>query len=287
MKTALRRAAAHYATITVASLLYGVSVSLFLDPNSLAPGGVTGIAIILSRLIGFRTGTWIFFLNIPILILGTWKFGGRLILSTLYCTALTSLATNLFAGLGPLTRDPFLAALAGGALMACVLGWVFKAGATTGGMDIVIKLLRLKIPHLKTGMLFLISDAVVVTLSAVVFRDADKALYAGLTAVVTSLMLDVVLYGRDGAKLVYIISDSSEAITKRLLDELEIGVTKVQGFGAYSGKEKSVILCAVKKQMSPKLEIIVKEVDSMAFMIVTSATEIYGEGYKSYFTEKL
>lgn len=276
-----------YITISIASLIYAVAVSLFLDPNSLAPGGVTGIAIIFNRLTGLETGTWMLIINIPIMALGIWKFGIRFILSTMYCIALTSMFTNMLVPLGPLTTDPLLAAIAGGALIAVALGWVFKAGSTTGGTDIIIKVLRLKFPHLKTGSLFLLTDALIVTASAFVFRNVDKALYAGLVVFITSFLLDVVLYGRDGAKLIYIISDHSESITKRLLEELDIGVTHVQGTGAYSGRNKNVIMCAIRKQMAPKAEEIVKEEDPLAFMIVTSATEIYGEGYKSYFSEKL
>ena len=171
--------------------------------------------------------------------------------------------------------------------MALAIGWVFKAGATTGGIDIIIKVLRLKIPHLKTGSLYLMMDAAVVTLSAFVFKDIDRALYAGGVVLVASFLLDVVLYGRDEAKLIYIISDKSENIAKRLLEELDIGVTYMQGSGAYSGKDKKVIMCVMRKPLSPKAEEIVKQEDHQAFMIVTSAMEIYGEGYKSYFSEKL
>lgn len=276
-----------YIIITVASFIYAVAVGLFLDPNSLAPGGVTGISIILNRITGVETGTWILLLNIPILILGACKFGGRFILSTIYSIVLCSVFTNLLAPVGALTTDPFLAALAGSGLMALAMGWVFKAGSTTGGMDIIIKVLRLKIPHLKTGSLYLMLDTIVVTLSAFLFRDIDKALYAALVVFTTSFLLDVVLYGRDGAKVIYIISDYPDAITKRLLEDLDIGVTYMQGTGAYSGKEKNVIMCVMRKQLAPKAEQIVKEEDPMAFMIVTSATEIFGEGYKSYFSEKL
>ncbi|MDL2301250.1 YitT family protein [Lachnospiraceae bacterium OttesenSCG-928-D06] len=276
-----------YLILTVSSMLYAVAVSLFLDPNSLAPGGVTGISIIMNRLTGLETGTWIMIINVPILLVGTWKFGFRFIVSTLYCTALSSITTNILALFSPITTDPFLASIIGGVLMALGLGWIFKAGATTGGTDIIVKLLRLRFPHLKTGALFLLLDAVIVTCSAIIFKDVDKALYAGLTVIVTSMVLDLVLYGRDGAKLIYIISDTSESITQRLLEELDLGVTYMSGIGAYSGKEKKVIFCAVKKQRAHKVETIVKEEDAMAFMIVTSASEIYGEGYKSYFSEKL
>ena len=268
-----------YVMITVASFVYAVSVSLFLDPNSLAPGGITGVAIILNRLFGIETGTWMLLINIPILLIGIWKFGLRFILSTIYCTAMTSLFTNLLTPVGAVTTDPLLASLTGSALMAVSMGWVFKAGSTTGGTDIIIKLLRLKFPYLKTGALFFLTDVVIVIASAFVFRNIDKALYAGIVVIITSVVLDVVLYGRDEAKLIYIISDHAEKIAGRLLEELDIGVTYVQGSGAYSGKEKSVIMCAMKKNISPKAEEIVKEEDPLAFMIVTSATEIFGEGY--------
>jgi len=283
----LRRRCADYLIMTVASAVYAAAVSLFLDPNSLAPGGVTGIAIILNRLIGLETGTWVLIINIPIIAIGAWKFGLRFIVSTMYCTGLTSVFINLLAPVGALTEDPFLAALAGGCMMALGIGFIFKSGATTGGTDIIIKLLRLRFPHLRTGFLFLVMDAVIVAASAFVFRDIDVALYAGLVVFINSVILDIVLYGRDGAKMFFIISDHPEPITKRILEEMEIGVTYLSGSGAYSGREKWVILCVMKKQLSPQAERIIREEDPGAFLIVTSATEIFGEGYKSIFSEKL
>ena len=283
----MKRRVLDYIVITIGAFLYAVSVSFFLDPNSLAPGGVTGIAIILNHITGLETGTWLLVINIPILVLGTWKFGLRFILSTMYCTALTSVFVNLLAPFGALTRDPFLAALAGGALMAVGLGLVLKSGATTGGTDIIIKLIRLRYAHLKTGRLFLLTDAVIVTLSAFVFQNIDVALYAGVVVFINSVLLDMVLYGRDGAKLIFIISDRPEAITGRILSDLDIGVTYITGSGAYSGKAKNVIMCVMKKQLSPKAEEVVREEDPGAFMIVTSATEIFGEGYKNIFSERL
>jgi len=276
-----------YVVITFAALLYAAAVSLFLDPNLLAPGGVTGIAVILNRVTVVPTGTWILLLNIPILIIGTWRFGIRFILSTAYCTVMVSFFSNILSVFNPVTRDPFLAAVSGGALMATALGLVFKTGATTGGTDIIIKLLRTKLPHLKTGSLFLITDAAIVTVSAFVFQNIDVALYAGIVVVVNSLLLDVILYGRDSAKMIFIISDCYEKITKRILEEMEIGVTHISGSGGFSGNEKNVIMCVMRKQLSPKVEKIIKEEDPEAFMIVTSATEIFGEGYKSIFSEKI
>lgn len=286
-KKSLRRLLKDYLIITFAAFVYAVAISLFLDPNQLAPGGVTGIAILLSRYTKLETGTWVLLMNIPILLVGMRKFGLKFLLSTLYCTALVSFFINLLAPFGALTTDSLLASLAGGALIAVGIGLAFKVGATSGGMDIVVKLLRLKLPYLKTGTLFLALDACIVALSGVVFRNLDVALYAGLAVIVDSFLLDIVLYGRDEAKLLMIISDSHNAICNRLLRDLDIGATFLKGQGAYSGREKSVILCAVKKHFVYRAEEIIRQEDPSAFLIVTSATEIYGEGYKSLFHQKL
>lgn len=276
-----------YAVIAIASFVYAVGVSLFIDPNNIAPGGVTGISVILSRVLPISTGTFIMLLNIPILLFAIWKFGFRFTISTIYATALISVFTNILSSFQAATYDRLLAAIAGGILSAMSIGVIFKAGATSGGMDIIVKALRLRLPHLKTGNLFFIADAFVVTLSGIVFRDIDAALYAAITVSCTSFMLDVVLYGRDEAKLLYIISNKPREITSRILEELDIGVTLISGHGAYSGDEKQVLMCAMKKTMFPRVESIVREEDADSFMIVTSASEIFGEGYKSYFSERI
>ena len=276
-----------YIIITVAAFIYAAGVSLFIDPNNMAPGGLTGVAIILNRLIPVSTGTLILLLNIPILVFAVWKFGLGLTISTIYATVLISGCTNLLTSLGAATNDTLLAAVAGGILQAVAVGVIFRAGATTGGVDIIVKALKLKLPHLKTGNLFLMIDATVVTLSGIVFWDVNAALYAAVAVGCCSVTLDVVLYGRDEAKLLYIISDKPEQITRRILEELDVGTTYISGRGAYSGTEKQVIMCAMKKTVFPRAEKIVKEEDPDSFMIVTSATEIFGEGYKSYFSERI
>lgn len=276
-----------YVIITAAAFIYAVGVSLFTDPNNMAPGGVTGISIILSRIFPVSTGTFIMLINIPILLFAVWRFGIALTVSSIYATALISFFTNMLAVYGAATDDILLAALVGGTLTAVSIGVIFQAGATTGGLDIIVKALRLHFPHLKTGKIFFIADALVVTLSGIVFRDLNAALYAAISAVCTSVVMDIVLYGRDEAKLLYIISAKAENIAGRLLTDLDIGVTYIKGQGAYSGDNKRVIMCVVKKPVSPRVEEIVKQEDTDAFMIITSATEVFGEGYKSYFSERV
>ncbi len=276
----------NYAMITLMALLNAAAISLFIDPHNLAPGGVTGIAVIISRVLSVETGTLIFALNVPILLFAIWQFGLHFAVSTIYATVLISVFTNLLAPFGPATDDILLAVLAGGVLYAVSIGLIMKAGATTGGMDIIVKWLRMKLPYLKTGVLFFITDAIIISVSGIVFRNLDVALYAGIIAVVNSVVLDFVLYGKDEAKLQYIISDKADTITDRLLKELDIGVTQIEGRGAFSKKEKKVLMCVVKKPVSPRVEDIVKEEDAEAFMVITSATEIFGEGYKSYFADR-
>ena len=157
----MKRKIQDYSMITVSSVIYAVGISLFLDPNNLAPGGVTGIAIIINRLCGLPTGTLILLLNVPLLCIGIWKFGWRFLLSTSYAILLISLVTDLIAPIGAVTRDPLLASVIGGALSAVALGLIFRAGATTGGIDIVVRLLRIRYPYLRTSTLFLLTDLLI------------------------------------------------------------------------------------------------------------------------------
>lgn len=276
-----------YLIITIASFFYGIAISQFLDPNDIAPGGVSGLAMIINRIINIEVGTIILMLNVPILFMGLYKFGLKFLISTIYSTFMCSVFTNLMAVYPPITSDPLLATICGCALASVAIGFIFKAGATTGGTDIIVKVLRLRFPHLKTGRLFLICDMFVVLLSAFVFEHSDSALYAVIGVFLMSIVFDMVLYGADGAKLIYIISNCWQEIATRMLVELDVGATYLEGEGAYSNERKRVIMCVVRKQIAPQIEEIVKEEDPNAFMIISSAAEIYGEGYKNIFSEKI
>ena len=276
-----------YVGILAASLLYAAAIALFLDPNQLAPGGVSGIAIILNRLTNLPTGTLILIMNVPLLALGMWKLGWKFVLSTMVAVAASSVFTDLLAPYGPLTTDPLLAACAGGGLLSVGMGILFKLGATSGGTDILIRVIKLKYKHLKTGSLFLVTDCCVIATSAIVFGNIDLALYAAIATIVSSFCLDLVLYGRDEAKLVYLITDHERAIADRLLQELEIGITYLQGQGAYTRDSKKVIFCAMQKRLLPRVQEIAMEEDPCVFLIVTSASEIFGEGFKDISAPRL
>lgn len=273
--------------IIAASLIYAIGISLFLDPNQLAPGGITGIAVILNHLISIETGTLYFILNVPIILLGIWKFGFRFIAKTAFAIVIISAFTNLLAPIGALTSDLLLAGVIGGILIAIGIGMIFKAGATTGGTDIIIKVLRQRYRHLKTGFLFLCSDVIIVAISGFVFKDLNVAFYALATVVISGKALDYVLYGGDGAKMMFIITEKPDEIGKRLMYELEIGITYLQGKGGWTGRNKMVIFTLVPKRLGPEVEEIVKVEDPDAFLVISSANEIYGEGYKDFFADAL
>lgn len=275
-----------YTMLTIACCIFGIGVALFVDPNDLAPGGFTGLAIMINRLIPVSTGMLYLILNIPVILLGIRKFGWKFTVSTLYSILAVSLFTDLFHLMTPVTYDPLLGAVFGGALIGVGIGLVMRNGGTTGGADIVIKCLKIRIPHMKTGTLMLMLDAAIIGMSGIVFGNFNAVLYGILSSVATSAALDFVLYGGDEARLIYIISDKAEGIAEKLLEDVDIGVTFLNGSGAYHNTEKKVIMCVVKKQLAPRVEEVVENDDQGAFMIITNASEIYGEGYKSFFADK-
>lgn len=273
--------------IAIGSFIYACGISLFLDPNNLAPGGASGLAIVLNRICNIETGTLYFIINVPIMVIGLWKYGVRFIASTFFSTLLNSIFTNRLAKLGALTDDLFIATMAGSVLVGVGVAIVFKSKATTGGTDIIVKVLHDKYKHIKTGVIFLLTDIVIVAFSGLVFKDINIIMYALVSVFVQGKVLDIVLYGGDEAKLFYIISDNPDAISERIMKDIDITVTFLKGKGAYTGKEKQVILCVARKQQGPAIEEIVKAEDKDAFMIISSANEIYGEGYKNIMSEKL
>lgn len=272
-----------YIVITFAACIYAVGISMFLDPNNLAPGGLTGAAVILTRIIPITLGTLIVIMNIPIMILGAWKFGARFTLSTLYTLVVSSAFMEVFERMGyVVTHDKILAALVGGTLMGAGMGLCLRMETTTGGIDIIIKVLRQKYRQVKSGEMYLIIDGLILAAAALYFKDIEVSMYAGVAIVVSTYILDKVLYGSDEAKLVYIVSNKRKIIATRMMVELNMGVTLVEGKGAYNMENTEVIMCVMHKQNLTKVRNLVSEVDPEAFMIVSSATEVFGEGFKGH-----
>lgn len=281
-----------YVFITFTAFIYAAGIALFLNPNNLAPGGVSGIAIILRELFPMLPGVGmiILIINIPILILGAWKFGKNFILSTLYTLVVSAIMIDVIPiifRLDAVTREPMLAAVIGGALLGLGIGLMFRLETTTGGMDIIVKIVKQGKPYLKTGQIYLMLDTVILVASAMAFHNIEVALFAAIAIYVSSIVMDRAIYGGDEATLVYIISRKRKIIAVRMLQELGVGVTMLQGMGAYSSGHTQVIMCVMRKQTLVKVRNLLKEVDSEAFMIVSSAKEVFGEGFKDHFKAEI
>ena len=276
-----------YAIITVGCILFALGVALFLDTSSLASGGVTGIAIILSHITPFdRTGIWIVILNVPLVILGAVTFGRSFTISTLYSTVASSLFVELFNFLLgsylPFTTDIVVSGVIGGGIAGVGIGIVYRMGSTTGGTDILVKVLRKKFRYIKTGIISMIIDIIIVFFAFLAFgRQVDLTFYTALSILIMSLAINWAIYGTEPAKLVYIITNDECAskICEKILVELDVGATYIDGVGAYTGDNKRIIMCAIKRIQYPKLCDFIHEIDPRAFTIVSSANEIYGEGY--------
>ena len=275
--------------MTVGCALYGGGISLFLNPNDLAPGGLSGISVMLSRFVPLDVGMLIIIMNVPLFIVAFVKFGREFTVMTLFGTVLLSVFTDLFTNLVTVTvtDDRLLAGVFGGGLMSLGLGLVFRSGGTTGGSDIIVRLLRRKYRHIKTGKVFLITDIVIVAASAIVFGNIETALYAAIALAVQSVVLDLVLYGGLGARLIFIVTSNPTEINRRLIDRLGISTTLIKGQGGFSGSEKTVLIVVAKKHLFPKIRDIVGEIDPQSFLIASSASEIFGEGYMSIFANEL
>lgn len=277
---------------TVGALSLALAVSFFYDPNRIAAGGITAFAVIVSHLVpALETGTVTLAFNLPLLVLAYIRFGKKFAALTIYATTLASALMNIFSSVAAnysmVFDDLLVPTLCGAVLDALGLGLVYLAGGCTGGTDIIIKFLRQKYRHMRTGVLSFAINMTAVIAALFAFGEIEIAVYSAVAIAVGSVILDKVLYGGEGAKLAFIISDRHAEITDILLTKIDAGVTLLDGEGAYSRKSKKIIFCAVKKQSFSRLREVVKSIDPDAFMIISSATEIFGEGYKSQFTDEL
>ena len=274
--------------ITLGAVIYALAFDWFVAPNQIAMGGVTGLAQIVNALVPvLPVGVLSILVNVPLFLAGWRLLGGRLLVSSLYAMAVSSLAIDVIAWMHTFPpMDPILATLYGGAGMGVGLGLVFSQGATTGGTDIIGKLLKLIFPWLPIGKLVMIPDMVVVILAAGVFGTVNAALYGLIQMYLLSKVMDMILYGWDTSRVAYIITDRWEETVQGLLD-MNRGVTLLQGKGAYTGAEKQVLLVAFRQREIVPIKRMLREIDPKAFFIVCDAHEILGEGFGDYQKEEI
>ena len=277
-----------FAKIITGCALFGAGFAMFLEPNDLNAGGISGLAMMLVHLLGFGSvGIFTMLMNLPLFIVGGIKVGRKFFVGSLAGMAASSVLLDAFSLLPHPDTEPLLAALYGGLLCGIGLGIVFSVGASTGGSDIIVRLLKLKYENVPIGTINIIFDATVVILTGLVFWDVSKALYSGVTIFVSGQVIDAVVYRFDYSKVAMIISSEHERIAREIGLKLDRGATYLNGEGSYSGNEMKVVLTVVKKQQVAELKRLVMEIDANAFVVVQEAHQVLGEGFSRYSNDSL
>ena len=274
--------------ILIGSALFGVGFNLFMLPHDMNAGGLSGLSMILVHLLDFATvGTVTILLNIPLFAFGGWTLGKSFFFRSLIGMLATSVFIDLFSVLPVPATDPLVAALYGGVLCGLGLGTVFVTGATTGGSDIIVRLLKRKCPNVAIGTINTCFDLTVVALTGIAFGDISKALYCGIAVFVMGQVIDAVVYRFDYSKVALIITAHHEEVARKINEQLDRGATFLEGEGAYSRKATKVILTAVKRQQLAELKALVVSVDPDAFIIVQEAHQVLGDGFSRYSKDAL
>lgn len=281
MKKKIYKVIADMLLMAVGAFLYALSITALIDANMLSAGGVTGVSTLVHRFTDIPTGLLVFVINIPIIILGFLKLGKKFIIKTAIATAMVSVALEITETYIPAYEtDNILAAIFGGIIMGLGLSFVFMRGGTTGGVDIIAKVINQRFRHLTVGRVLLTMDGLVIIITAIVFRNIETALYSVIAMFVSSKVMDTVLYGSDKGKIIYIVTDNPEEISRAIIEKVGRGVTMLKSRGAYTGKEREMLMCTVRLNEVSAVYSVVNEFDKNAFVVVGEAGEILGEGFK-------
>lgn len=268
--------------------IFALGFDLFLVPNGLNAGGISGLSMLLVHLLGFGTvGTVSVLMNIPLFVLGGLKVGKKFFFGSLIGMIASSLFIDAFSLLPVPETEPLIGALYGGVLCGCGIGLVFTSGSSTGGSDIIVRLLKLKWPNLSVGIINMGFDLCVTVLTGLVFRDVSRALYSGITIFVSGKVLDAVVYRFDYSRVALIITKEYDAVVEKIAEKLDRGATFLHGEGSYSHQSTKVILTAVKRQQLAELKELVVELDPDAFIIVQEAHQVLGDGFSRYSKDAL
>ena len=268
--------------------LFALGFDLFLMPGGMNAGGLSGLAMILVHVTGLGTvGVVSALMNVPLFILGGMKIGKKFFLGSLMGMLFSSVFIDLFAALPVPQVEPMIGALYGGLVCGIGLGFVFAAGVSTGGSDIIVRLLKLKWRHVPIGVISMCFDACVAVLTGIVYREVSSALYTGIAIYITGKIIDMVVYSFDYSKVALIITKEYEQVAQVISDKLERGATYLYGEGTYSRKETKVVLTAVKRHQVSDLKRLVMEVDPAAFVIMQEAHQVLGDGFSHYSKDSL
>lgn len=272
----------------VGCALFALGFDLFLLPGGMNAGGLSGLAMIFVHVANFGSvGVITALLNIPLFIAAGMKIGKKFFVGSFVGMAFSSFFIDLLAKLPIPEVEPLIGAIYGGLICGAGLGFVFAAGVSTGGSDIIVRLLKLKYRHVPIGVISMCFDAFVAILTGIVYRDVNSALYTGVAIFISGKIIDMVVYSFDYSKVALIITKDYEQVAQEISDKLERGATFLHGEGTYSRKETKVVLTAVKKQQVAELKDLVVNVDPDAFIIVQEAHQVLGDGFIRYSKDSL
>ena len=267
--------------IVIGCLLTSLGTSCFLLPNKLSSGGFSGIATIIYYFYHIPMGTTIILLNIPVFIIGYLKLGKGFIIRTGIATVLYSEFIDVFEKTTEFTHDALLASIYGGILIGLGLAIVFKASASTGGSDLLAHIAQEYNTNMSISNILVLVDIIIVGINLIAFKNIEVGLYSAIAIYISGKMIDLIFEGINFCKVIYIISDKSEKILEAINIQANRGATGLYGKGAYTNKEKIVIMCVTKRRDIVDIRNIAKEIDKQAFIIITDAREVYGLGFKS------
>lgn len=266
--------------IIIGCAIMAAGIELFLVPNQLSTGGFSGIATIGYYMFGFPVGTVMLIINIPLFCFAYFRVGKKFFAKALIGTAVLSLFLNVFANFDPITLDRFLAFLYGSVVVGIGTAIVLKANGSTGGTDLLANVIKTFNPYLKTGTLIVITDVLIVGANVIYFKDIEVGLYSALAIYVMGKTLDVFFEGINFAKKLIIISSKWEEIADRIGQEIHRGVTAIDAEGMYKREPRKVLMCVMSRVEVREARKIIEEIDKNAFIVITNAREVYGEGFR-------
>lgn len=270
-------------TTVLGSAMFSLGFSLFLAPNEINSGGISGLAMVVVELLHVGSvGSLTFLINLPLFLLGGVKIGKRFFLGSFLGMVVSSFLIDAFADIPMTTPEPLIGIIYGGVICGLGLGLVFMCGTSTGGSDILVRLLKLKYRNVPIGQIAMTFDAMVVILTGLAFGDISKALYSGVAVFLCGKVMDAVIYRFDYSKVVWIISPEYQRIAREIGAKLDRGATFVQAEGSYSGNPTKMVLAAVKRQQLAELKELVVSIDPNAFVIVQEAHKVLGDGFSRY-----
>lgn len=266
----------------VGCFIYSAAVTSLITPNEISPGGFTGIAAVTNYLTGVSTGFVLLVLNVPVIVLGLVRLGGIFIIKTAIATGILSLCLELSEQFVPqFTVNKILAGIFGGILMGTGLSLVLRRGATTGGVDIIGTLVNRKFRYITVGKIILISDIIIIIIVSVVYRNIESGLYSIVAMYASSRVTDAILYGSDRGKTITAVTDKPDEICQKVFKKSGRGVTRLSAVGGYTGDSHTMLVCTARINEVALICDIIKETDSHAFIVVSDAGEIIGEGFKT------